>query len=152
MDAFVRAKDNPGQDRYKVLERVRLTLGAQKYLTDENVKTVFNTQKERMGAMLDDLDKAMMQHPRRVVDAQGNVVSYAPWKQQALRGDWNSFLDAKWNEAVAKNQKVVKTYTEALGAVHCSGVLANQADREFCERLGELRRQAADTRQFSKPW
>src|SRR5436305_14562367 len=104
MDGYVKSQ------RSKVLERLRLALGAQHYLTEPNVKSIFKAQKERMGAIIDKLDTAMTAHPREVVDAAtGKTTRYYAWTKQDLLTEWNAFMDAKWDNAVSKHKKVMDT-------------------------------------------
>ncbi|KAH7393076.1 hypothetical protein BKA66DRAFT_439188 [Pyrenochaeta sp. MPI-SDFR-AT-0127] len=142
------------KDRYKVLERLRLLLGAKKYLTETKVKDIFKAQKERMGAILDKLDTEMSVHPREKVDpVTGKTTKYYAWKKQDLLTEWNSHMDTKWQNAVQKYKTVMDTYTNDLDKQHCQNLAKKpKADKDFCERLKKLLAQEKLAPAFSKPW
>ncbi|KAL9621687.1 MAG: hypothetical protein Q9160_003940 [Pyrenula sp. 1 TL-2023] len=132
-------------NRNKVLERLRLTLGAQKYLTETKVKDIFKDQKTRMGNILDNLDKEMETHPRAEVNATtGAKTTYHSWKRQELLTEWNAFMDSKWDAATVKHKLVMDTWTKRLNEAHCKKPgKKGKADGEFCDRLINLGRLGA---------
>lgn len=148
MDRMVKSNRN------RVLERLRLALGAQKYLTEAEVKDTFKNQKTRMGSILDKLDKEMENHPREVVNATtGVTTTYHPWKRQELLTEWNTFMDSKWKGATEKHEKVMDKWTKALNENHCQKTSKkSKDDKEFCDRLKELENQYKKTSAFTKPW
>jgi hypothetical protein len=148
MDKYVKSNRN------KVLERLRLALGAQKYLTDQKVKDIFKAQKERMGNIINDLDTEMANHPRVVTDpVTGATTTYVAWVKQDLLTAWNTFIDQKWADAVAKHGKVMNKWWNALDDEHCANrAKQTAADREFCSRLRTLETNKNSVTAFSKPW
>lgn len=147
-------------NRDKVLERLRLLLGARTYLVDPKVVAIFKKQKERMGEMIDQLDTDMETHTRTTTqtttDANGQTttttVSYTPWKKQDLLTEWNTYMDTKWSDAIAKHKKVMDKYTDDLEDKHCLTNPSKSADRQFCERLRKLQTAYRGATAFSKPW
>ncbi|KAF2821656.1 hypothetical protein CC86DRAFT_373485 [Ophiobolus disseminans] len=150
MDKWAKTKAK----RLTVLGRLRLAIGARKYLTETKVKTIFKAQKERMGKILDELDTAMSAHPRQEVNAlTGVTTKFQAWKKQNLLTEWNTFMDEKWANAVAKHKKVMDKWVNALDDNHCqSQTKKTQDDKEFCERLRKLQKEYAAGPAFSKPW
>lgn len=140
-------------NRNKVLERLRLALGAQKYLSEPKVKAIFQAQKTRMGTRLDELDTVIQTHPREVVDAQGKKTTYYPWKRQNLLAEWNAFMDTKWEDATKKHKKVMYKWTNDLDDARCqSQAKKSPADKEFCDRLRKLQSEYRTVLAFVRPW
>ena len=149
-------------NRDKVLERMRLLLGARTYLVDPKITAIFKKQKERMGTMLSNLDTSMETHTRTTTQTTTDpvtgavttsTVTYAPWKKQDLLTEWNTYMDAKWADATAKHKKVMDKFVNDLDDAHCqSQSKKTPADRKFCERLRKLQTAYNTVTAFSKPW
>lgn len=141
-------------NRNRVLERMRLQLGARRYLTETKVKDIFKNQKTRMGTILDELDTNMANHARVVTDpTTGTKTTYTAWTKQNLLTEWNTFIDTKWTDAVAKHKKVMDKYINALDDKHCqSSPKMSTSDKEFCSRLRKLQTQYSTATALDKPW
>ncbi|KAF2873230.1 hypothetical protein BDV95DRAFT_605788 [Massariosphaeria phaeospora] len=148
MDKYVKTNRN------KVLERLRASVGARKYLIEPKVKDIFKAQKTRMGTALDEIDKALESHPREKVDlVTGVKTTYLPWKKQNLLDEWNSYMDTKWDDAVKKSSKVLDNYIGKLDDAHCKNqAKKSTADKEFCERLKKVETQYKQATFFLRPW
>ncbi|KAF2870621.1 hypothetical protein BDV95DRAFT_574253 [Massariosphaeria phaeospora] len=142
------AESDQEADWNKVLARLRLALGAQKYLTEPNVITIFKDQTSRMGIVLDELDNAMTSHPRKE-----GTTEYHPWKPQNLLVEWNMFLDEKWIKATEKHELFMTTWIQKLNDAHCQSKGAKSTiNVEFCERWGKLDAEYGKVSAFSKPF
>jgi len=141
-------------NRDKVLERMRLLIGAGKYLQAQKIRDIFKAQKERMGAILDQLDTDMQTHVREKVDpVTGTKTSYTAWTKQDLLTEWNTYMDTKWSDATAKYAKVLNKYVNDLDDKHCqSRNKKSAADQKFCDRLRKLQTEYASAKVFTKPW
>lgn len=145
-------------NRDKVLERLRLLLGARTYLVNPKVIAIFKKQKERMGAIIDQLDKDMETHIRTSTSTDpvtGAVTTtpYTAWKKQNLLTEWNAYMDTKWTDATAKHKKVMDTFVNDLDDTHCqSRAKKSSADQQFCDRLRKLQTAYSTVTAFSKPW
>ncbi|KAF1972016.1 hypothetical protein BU23DRAFT_169724 [Bimuria novae-zelandiae CBS 107.79] len=149
-------------NRDKVLERMRLLLGARTYLADPKVIAIFKKQKERMGTMLDQLDTDMATHTRSSAQTTTDpvtgastttMVAYTAWQKQNLLTEWNTYMDTKWNDATAKHKKAMDKFVNDLDDKHCqSRSKKSTADRQFCDRLRKLQTAYAGATAFSKPW
>ncbi|CAI6330997.1 unnamed protein product [Periconia digitata] len=142
-------------NRNKVLERMRLLIGARTYLLSPKVSTIFKDQKERMGEIIDKLDSEMENHPYVGTDAAGNPVTYKAWKKQGLLDEWNKHMDKKWDDATAKFKKTIDKFGKELKKVHCEkkkGKKMSKGDKEFCGRLVEVSRQYNGVSTFARPW
>lgn len=152
MDGLVKTNRN------KVLERMRLLLGARTYLVDTKVKDIFKAQKERMGAMFDQLDTDMQTHTRTAtvtdpVTGKTSTESYRPWVKQNLLTEWNTYMDQKWTDATAKHAKVMNYFINELDDKHCqSRNKQTQADKDFCTNLRTLQTNYRTATVFSQPW
>ncbi|KAL5427576.1 hypothetical protein PMIN07_006035 [Paraphaeosphaeria minitans] len=154
MDKYVVEK----KKRDKVLERMRLLLGARTYLTDPKVKAIFKKQKERMGAMIGQLDTDMQKHRRSttVTDPDTGAVStetFRPWVKQNLLREWNKFMDQKWASATAKHKKVMHYFIKELDHKNCKGQSKmSMADEKFCANLLTLEINYLNATEFRRPW
>jgi hypothetical protein len=152
MDKYVTDK------RDKVLERMRLLLGARTYLVDPKVIAIFKAQKERMGAMINQLDTDMATHTRTTTETDpvtGAVTTtpFRPWVAQGLLAEWNTYMNQKWMDATAKHTKVMDRYINALDDKHCqSRSKMSTADKTFCANLRTLERNYRSATAFSVPW
>ena len=154
MDKYVRDKTK----RSKVLERMRLLLGARTYLVDSRVKEIFKNQKERMGAMIDQLDTDMQTHTRSTtvtdpVTGTTTTETFRPWVKQNLLAEWNTYMDQKWMTATAKHTKVMDYFINALDDQNCqSQPKMSSADRTFCTNLRTLETNYRTATIFTVPW
>lgn len=140
-------------DRLKVLERLRLVLGAQNYLAEDKIKDIFKNQKTRMGNIIDELDKQMKDHRREVVDAKGTKKTYNAWTEQGLKDKWDKYMDSKWTTATTKQKKFMDKYIDALDDKQCVNPAKKDSNqRDFCDKLGKLKTAYGKVKAFSKPW
>jgi hypothetical protein len=146
MDKMAR---NPGKEnRDVVLTRLRRLVGAKKYLVDNDIRAIFKDQVDRMGAILDELDKQLENRPRTV---DGTV--FNKWKQQGLKAAWELHVDEKWRNAVAKFEKVIDRWSGLLEDTHCSKQTPPTAadDKKFCEQHKKMESEYQSLT-WSKPW
>lgn len=155
-------------NRQELYERMRLALGARKYLTEKTVTKIFAAQKERMGAVLDKLDDAIAENPRPGKTRKSD--KYEPWKKQDLLRKWNDHLDYRWEEA-AKKSKDTLAYIDKLDDEHCKekneekdengkkcerederSPECKKADEEFCKLLKKLDDELKKTPELKFPW
>lgn len=154
MDKYVADKTK----RDKVLERMRLLLGARTYLADPKVKDIFKKQKERMGAMFDQLDNDMVTHTRTttVTDPTTGAKTtekFRPWVKQNLLTEWNKFMDQKWTDATTKHTKVMDYFIGELDDKNCQNQpKMSTADRDFCTHLKTLQTNYQSAAVFTVPW
>ncbi|KAL1608080.1 hypothetical protein SLS60_003019 [Paraconiothyrium brasiliense] len=92
---------------------VKALLGAQKYMKNPIVKQFFIDQKQRIGVALDEVDRALPNHP----PAPG----HAPWQfrtysQSGLLTLWNTYMDQAFAEAVSRTDRTMDTMLNALEA------------------------------------
>lgn len=141
-------------NRNKVLERMRLLLGARTYLLEPKIAKIFKDQKERMGKIIDELDTEMEKHPYvRTDPATGNQVTFKAWKKQNLLNEWNAHMDTKWDAATAKFKKTIDKFGKDLNnRDYKKRKMMNKADKEFCTRLVSMSNHYNSITTFSRPW
>lgn len=146
MDRLAR---KPGEEnRDLVLGRLRRLVGAKKYLVDDEIKRIFKNQVDRIGAILDELDKELEVRPRKVDGKQ-----YKNWKRQGLKAAWELHVDEKWNNAVQKHEKVIDRWSGLLEDTHCPKQSPPTAaeDKNFCAQLKKMEAEYQSLT-WSKPW
>lgn len=141
--------------RDKILERLRLLIGARTYLLEPKIQKIFKAQKERMGKVIGELDTEMEKHAyRKKNPATGAVTAtFGKWEKQGLLKEWNAYMDTKWTDATAKFKKVMDKYIQAVDKAHCEHKpKKTAADKQFCERLRKVQSHYNSVTTFTKPW
>jgi len=136
------------ENRDTVLGRLRRLVGAKKYLVDSDIKTIFKNQVNRIGDILDELDKQLENRPRRV-----DGTEFKKWERQGLKAAWELHIDEKWKNAVAKFERVLDRWSGLLEDTHCSKQRPPTAadDKKFCDQHKKMEREYQRLT-WSKPW
>jgi hypothetical protein len=143
-----RAQKSGKENRDVVLVRLRRLVGAKKYLLDDKVKEIFKNQVNRIGVILDELDKQIENRPRKVGGKK-----YNNWKRQGLKAAWELHVDEKWKNAIEKHSKVMDRWSGLLEDVHCSKQSLPTApdDIKFCDQHKKMEAEYQSLT-WSKPW
>ena len=115
------------------LQKLRSLMGARKYMRDENIAKIFGKQVSRilhdsgtsetlannfasilqvnrMGNMLDKLDKALEQQTR---EGRGTG-TYTPWKRQQLKAFWDEYMNERFLVAKTRTIRDMDKYIALL--------------------------------------
>jgi hypothetical protein len=81
----------------EVLLDLKYLMGVRSYMRDTAIAKIFKKQKERIGDMLDALDKDMKNHQR--VNSKKKDEIYGTWAPQQLKTLWDEYMNERFKIA-----------------------------------------------------
>lgn len=112
----------PHNQPREALQRMRSIVGAYLYFTEKKVDAIFVAQVDRIGDMLENLEKALAENPR-IVEREGETVdgviqprkvTFDKWQPLDLKKKWYEFMDEAYRNADEKAQKFMKKNIDRL--------------------------------------
>lgn len=102
-------KGNKVQDTREAIQRIRSVIGVFLYMKEPEIAKIFKEEKERIGKVLDAIDKELPKTPR----IKGKV-TFTPWKPLGLGDRWDKYMDKVFKTAKDKGTEFVETNIERL--------------------------------------
>jgi hypothetical protein len=91
----------------EALMSLKYLMGARKYMRNPKIAIIFKKQKNRIGEMLDRLDKELAKHPRHDVSKPQR---FTAWKPQKLKAFWDEYMNEKFMTAHLRTHNEMDTY------------------------------------------
>ncbi|KAM0818255.1 hypothetical protein AB5N19_04064 [Seiridium cardinale] len=85
-----------------------LTVGSRMYHNDANIRSIFKSQKGRVGNVLDLLDNTILPaNPPQ-------TTNWTPWQPMGLKAEWDTFMKSKFAMAETKTMKIIDEFLPRL--------------------------------------
>jgi hypothetical protein len=98
MNPDTKLRDSPMDQARQVIKYIREMTGTFIYMQDKYVATIFANEKNRMGAIIDAIDKHLHKTPRQE-EENAKTINFTPWKEQGLGDKWSQYMDDVFERA-----------------------------------------------------
>ncbi len=109
----------------RVVKNIKDVISALKYMRDVTISQILVAQKNRVGGMLEQMDRNYVPNIQKTDGAKQN---YARWQYIGLQGHWNTFMRGRADFARTKAESYINTYLEHLETGYVNPVAIENAN------------------------